>query len=129
MNAELAHLHGRLENEPGELHNLLQVTQRLEALNSALRQWADEPWLDAIRVANLRGDTLVLFADSASALVPLRYRREALLAFLRERYGLTATRIEAKVRPSLERRERESKRAPEAGATFPFGSGDKRLRR
>jgi hypothetical protein len=129
MNAELAHLHGRLVNAPGELDSLFQVTQRLEALDRALRQWANEPWLDSIRVANLRGDTLVLFADSASALVPLRYRREALLAFLRDRYGLAATRIEAKVRPGRERRERESKRAPEHGATFPFGSGDKRLRR
>lgn len=104
MNAELAHLHSRLVNGPGEFGNLLEVTQRLEALNSALRQWANEPWLDSIRVANLRGDTLVLFADSASALVPLRYRRDALLAFLRDRFGVTATRIEAKVRPSLGRR-------------------------
>ena len=129
MNAELAHLHGRLVDAPGELDNLFQVTQRLEALNQALRQWADEPWLDCIRVANLRGDTLVLFADSASALVPLRYRRDALLAFLRDHYGVTATRIEAKVRPSLERRDRESKRGPERGATRATDPGDKGFRR
>lgn len=129
MNRELAHLHGRLKEEPGELGDLLQVTQRLEALNHAMRQWANEPWLDSIRVANLRGDTLVLFADNASALVPLRYRRDALLAFLRERHGVPATRIEARVRPTPEQRDRKSKRAPERGATLKIDLGDSPTRR
>lgn len=100
MTADPSSLHGRLAGSPGELSGLLDQVRRIEALNRALRQWTKDPWLDSIRVANLRGDTLVLFADNAAVATALRYRREALGAYLDERCGLRIKRIEAKVRPS-----------------------------
>lgn len=98
-NADLAPLHGRLLQQPGEIESLLQRVRRVEALDRAMRQWTNESWLAAIRVANLRGETLVVFSDSAASLTTLRYRREDLLAYLRERHGIPVNRLEARVRP------------------------------
>lgn len=53
----------------------------------------------AIRVVNLRGTTLVAHSDSAAALTALRYRREALLGYLREHHQLPFDRLETRVRP------------------------------
>lgn len=100
MTADPSSLHGRLAKKPGDFGELLEQVRRIEALNLALRQWTKEPWLDSIRVANLRDGTLVLFADNAAVATALRYRRESLEIFLRERCGLAIKRIEAKVRPS-----------------------------
>lgn len=102
--ADPALLHGRLLQQPGDIEPLLQRVRRIEALDRALHLWTGEPWLAAIRVANLRGDTLVVFADSASAATALRYRRDDLLDYLRQRHGLAVSRIEAKVRPGPTRR-------------------------
>lgn len=98
-NADPALLHGRLLGQPGEFVNLLQQVQRIEALDRTLRQWTKDPWLSAIRVANLRGETLVLFSDSAAALTTLRYQHESLTAFFRDRHGIVISRIEARVKP------------------------------
>lgn len=98
MSAEPALLHGRLLQKPGDFESLLDRVRRIEALDRALHQWSSEPWLAAIRVANLRGETLVVFSDSAASLTTLRYQRENLLAYLRERHGLPVSRIEARVK-------------------------------
>lgn len=98
-NADPAPLLGRLLQQPGEFVSLLQRVRHIEALDRALHQWSSEPWLATIRVANLRGDTLVLFADRAANATTLRYRRDDLLTFLREQHGLAVQRIEVKVRP------------------------------
>lgn len=104
MSAELAPLHGRLLQQPGEFDNLLQRIRRIEALDHALRLWLGDTSPGAIRVANLRGETLVVFADSAASLTSLRFQQEALLAYLRERHGIPLSRIDAKVRPGLARK-------------------------
>lgn len=81
---------------------LLARAQRLAEVNRALQtQWASEPWVQSLRVANIRGNTIVIYAQTATAMVPLRYRREALLAFLNQRFGLRCTDIDAKVRPAF----------------------------
>jgi hypothetical protein len=94
----------RLLQQPGDFETLLQRVQRIETLDRAVHQWIVEPWLSAIRVANLRGDTLVVFSESAAAATMLRYRRDDLMSFLKQRHGLVVTRIEAKVRPGPVRR-------------------------
>lgn len=98
MSAEPALLHGRLLKKPGEFESLLDRVRRIEALDRALHQWSSEPWLQAIRVANLRGDTLVVFSDSAASLTTLRYQRDTLVTYLREHHGLPVSRIEARVK-------------------------------
>ncbi len=80
---------------------VLERARRLADINRALREWCDEPWVRQVRLANLRGDTVVLYSASASALVPLRHRSRSLLAWLNTRYHLTCTRIDAKVRPPV----------------------------
>ncbi|MFT4045494.1 MAG: hypothetical protein QM661_02255 [Solimonas sp.] len=73
--------------------------QCLADINRALPLWCDEPWIRQIRVANIRERTVVVFSASASALVPLRHRSNALLEWLNDRFRLSCTRVEAKVRP------------------------------
>ena len=79
----------------------LERARLLSELGRALRSWSHEPWMSQIRIANIRGDTLVIYSASAAALIPLRHRSEALLLWLNDRYQLNCTRLEAKVRPPL----------------------------
>ena len=98
MNADPALLHGRLLQQPGDFEPLLQRVRRLQALNSLLQRWTSEPWLTAIRVANLRGETLVVYADNAAALTALRYRRDSLLGWLQQQ-GVPVLKLDMRVRP------------------------------
>lgn len=79
----------------------LSQVQRLTDINRSLPSWCAEPWVRQIRVANVRGQTVVVFSASAAALVPLRHRSSAFLHWLNDRYRLSCTRLEAKVRPPL----------------------------
>lgn len=75
--------------------------QCLADINRSLSSWCAEPWVRQLRVANIRGQTVVVFSASAAALVPLRLRSSAFLAWLNDRYRLSCTRLDAKVRPPL----------------------------
>lgn len=88
-----------LTHQPRGLRALFERARLLAEINHALRQWSDDPWLSHIRLANIRGNTLVIFSSSAAALVPLRHRQKALLDFLNQRFYLACTQLEAKVRP------------------------------
>ncbi|HUP90768.1 MAG TPA: DciA family protein [Solimonas sp.] len=90
-----------LQRQPRSIRDLLDRARYLADLNRDLRQWSDEPWLSQIRLANVRGDTLVVFSSSAAALVQLRYRKQSLLDWLAAQTGLQCTRIESRVRPAL----------------------------
>ncbi|HET8883147.1 MAG TPA: hypothetical protein VFM56_13300 [Solimonas sp.] len=79
----------------------LSQVQRLTDINRSLPSWCAEPWVRQIRVANVRGQTVVVFSASAAALVPLRHRSSAFLHWLNDRYRLSCTRLDAKVRPPL----------------------------
>lgn len=94
----------RLKNRSSALRDLLDRADSIAALDRALRQWTQEPWFDSIRLANVRGDTVVLFASNAAALVPLRYRQQALLAFLRDHLQLPCVKVETKVKPTVHAR-------------------------
>lgn len=91
-----------LKYQPSSVRGLLSRAQRLSRINQALQaQWASEAWVQSIRIANIRGNTVVIYAQTASAMIPLRYRREALLAFLRQNFELNCLEIDAKVRPDF----------------------------
>lgn len=109
MNADPALLHRRLLQQPGDFEPLLQRVQRLQALNRLLQGWTSEPWLSAIRIANLRGDTLVIYADNAAAMTSLRYRSESLLDWLKQQ-GVPVLKLDLRIRPSQQ--PPESKRRP-----------------
>lgn len=78
---------------------LLKRAQQLADINHALREWCDAPWVQQIRVANIRDRTVILYCANASALVPFRQHSRSLLAWLQTRYGLQCTSVETKVRP------------------------------
>ena len=78
---------------------LLARAQRLAQINRALRDWCDEPWVRHVRIANMRGDTVVAYVASAPALIPLRGHGPSLLAWLQKHHQCACTRIEMKVRP------------------------------
>jgi hypothetical protein len=79
----------------------LRRGQTLAAINQALhQQWADEPWIKQIRVANIRGTTIIVFIQSAAIQVPLRYRKPDLLNLLKQQFRLTCTDMEVKVVPN-----------------------------
>lgn len=88
-----------LNQHPRSVGALLERAQQLSDINRSLRDWCGEPWIRHIRIANLRGDTIVIYAASATALIPLRRQSRSLLAWLETRYRLGCTRIETKVRP------------------------------
>lgn len=56
--------------------------------------------MQQIRLANIRGETVVFYSTSAAALTLLRQNQHALLDFLNRDCGLACTRMEAKVRPA-----------------------------
>lgn len=89
-----------LRRQPRTVRDLLDHARLLADINRSLLQWCSEPWVDQIRIANLRDGTLVVFSASAAALVPLRYRSADLLAWINSRFQPACTRIEAKVRPA-----------------------------
>lgn len=92
-------IHAQLTQQRNSLGNLLARAERIRQLNELLRQWTQERWLQSVRVANIREDTLVLFVASAAVLIPLRRREAALLDHLRQTARIPCTRVEIKVRP------------------------------
>ncbi len=82
--------------EGKELSWLPQV-RRLDEISRSLPSWCSEPWIRQIRIANIRGATVVVFSASAAALVPLRHRSGAFLLWLNQNYGLSCSRLTVKV--------------------------------
>lgn len=88
-----------LKHQPQSLDGLLGRARLIANMTQSLRQWSRENWSQHIRVANLRGDVIVIFSSSAAALVPLRAKQQALLDFLNNRFQLACNQLEIKVRP------------------------------
>jgi hypothetical protein len=92
---------GACLNDAGSAaRSLLARADRLLQIESALREWAEDARLArSLRIANERGGRLLVYADSAAAATTLRYRRQELIQFLRQKLGLNATAIDVKIRP------------------------------
>jgi len=99
MASDTPTLHHCLSARPGPLRELFHRAERLAEANRALKLLILEPWVDDVRLVNVRGDTAILFVSNASALVPLRFCQPALLRTLREHLKLSCSKIEVKVRP------------------------------
>lgn len=90
-----------LGNQELKTREVLNRGRLLASMNQALKdQWAQEIWIDQIRIANIRGTTLVVFVQTAAALIPLRYKKQALLDFLKREFELRCTELDAKVVPN-----------------------------
>ena len=90
-----------LNDQPKTVAEALDRARRLAEINRALHRWCPEPWIRNIRLANVRDGTLVIYASSATALVPLRYRSQSLLLWLNQQYSLNCSQIDAKIAPSV----------------------------
>lgn len=99
MSGDTPSLSDALERRQSGVQNLLERASHLTAIQRVLRECLNEPWADALRVANLRGPLLVLHADHASAATALRLRQDELIRLLNQRMGLRLNQIELKVRP------------------------------
>lgn len=99
MSGDTPSLSDALERQPAQLQHLLERATHLGAIQRVMRECLNEPWADALRVANLRGPLLVLHADHASAATALRLRQAELLNALNRRMGLQLSKLELKVSP------------------------------
>ena len=88
-----------LQRQPDALQTALSRSEQLVQLNRAFREWLREPWADAVRIAESTGDTTVLYAAHAAAATFLRFRAEAILGFVRQRYNPDCTNLQIKVQP------------------------------
>ncbi len=68
-------------------------------LERSIRSFMHETAENSFRIANLRGDVLVIFCNSAAASTDLRYQSQALMDHLRERHGLALRKLLIRVRP------------------------------
>lgn len=92
---------GAYLGDPGSsLHKLMARATQLTEVQALIRDWAGEPLASSLSVANERDGTLVVYAASAAALTQVRYKQQELIQFLRQRLGLTSTKIEVKINPA-----------------------------
>lgn len=89
-----------LDGHPTTVRSVLARARYLRGIQDAIREHLAAPWSHSVRVANLRGRTLILYTDNASALNQMRFRTDELLAFLQERFGTSFRQIEIKLRPA-----------------------------
>lgn len=92
---------GLLAGNHDTLQPLLARAKRLEQLDHALRNQLPPPLNQHCQLANIRGDTLVLHADSSAWALKLRYSVPVMLAQLQKQPALQHLRgIDIKVRPA-----------------------------
>lgn len=97
-----------LDSRSGTTARVLARAARLQALSAELQK-LDAPWAPALRVANLRGDCVVVFADNAAAAARARLESRRITEWLQRR-GVDCRRVEIRVRPAA-RRQTNSARA------------------
>ena len=85
----------------GKLQSLLERALYFEALSRILREVLDPALAEHITLANLRGDTAIVAADTPAWLTKIRYQAPAILQQLKRQPGLQAiNKVQFKVLPS-----------------------------
>jgi hypothetical protein len=100
MSNEAQTVRAALDRQATQLRQLLARADQLSRIQALLRELLDEPWADALRVANLRGTTLILHAENGAIATALRHRQQDLIARLSHRLGHRLDQLEIKVRPA-----------------------------
>jgi hypothetical protein len=83
------------------MRDRLNQAERLIQLQNSLCQWLPASLRQAVFIAAEQDGELILHADSAAALVAIRYRETELLTYLRQNFALSATKIVTKIVPTL----------------------------
>ena len=90
-----------LAQQDPKIREILHRGQTLSRLNHAVQQlWSHEPWIKLIRIANIRGTTLVVFVQTAAVQFPLRNQKKTLLDFLKQQFEISCTELDIKVVPN-----------------------------
>jgi hypothetical protein len=87
-------------SSPG-LASLVQRARFLRQLDRSIRASLPETLSRHVQVANLRGDCLVMLADSPTWATRLRYQRQAVLDGLWQAHSIRCRLLEVKVQPDL----------------------------
>jgi hypothetical protein len=88
-----------LRRQSGALQKILSRTDRLVEANRAFREWLNEPWSDAVRIASCDDDNVVLYARDAATATLLRFRAPAIVAYAKERLNPACAKLQIKVQP------------------------------
>jgi len=84
----------------GKLQSLLERALYFEALSHVLREVLDPALAKHITLANLRGDTAIVAADTPAWLTKIRYQAPVILQQLKRQPGLGAiNKVQFKVQP------------------------------
>jgi len=83
----------------GGLAALLERARRLDALQREAAAHLGLPLAAHCRVANVRGETLVLVADGPAWASRARFHARGLIAHLNARFGLRLRRAQVRIRP------------------------------
>jgi hypothetical protein len=85
---------------PG-LASLVERARFLKQLNRSIQAMLPQTLSKHVQVANLRGDCLVMLADSPIWATRLRYQRQAVLDGLWQAHSIRCRLLEVKVQPDL----------------------------
>ena len=88
-----------LHRQSGALQEILSRTDRLVEVNRTFRDWLNEPWSDAVRIASCDNDTVVVYARDAATATLLRFRAPAVVAYAKERLNPACAKLQIKVQP------------------------------
>lgn len=99
MEREASRVFSLLSGQASTVQSLLRRAQLLSEIQVALREHLHEPWSSHIHVANIRDGRLIIFADNASTLTPLRFSSGAIVSFVRDRFGLDIQTMDARIKP------------------------------
>lgn len=99
MEREASRVGKLLDGQPSTVQSLMRRAELLAQIQAALREHLHEPWSSHVHVANIRDGRLILFADNAATLTPLRFSSEVILTFVRERFGLSIQHLDARIKP------------------------------
>jgi hypothetical protein len=84
-----------------ELASLVERARFLRQLDRTVRASLPETLSQHVQVANLRGDCLVMLADSPTWATRLRYQRQTVLDGLWQGHSIRCRMLEVKVQPDL----------------------------
>jgi len=90
------------ESSPG-LAQLLERATALQQLSEKLQRFLPKALSEHVIIANIRGDTAIIVADSPAWLTKLRYQAPVILDYLRQEPSLhEISKLHLKVLPAME---------------------------
>jgi len=103
MNADAKNVGEQLELPDSPVFGLLRRARWLADMEQIFRERVSPATAKALRIANFRNGTVVIYVDSAAALTQLRYSEKELLQALENKIKMPCRKLEIKVRSASTR--------------------------